>query len=79
MNRRQFMQSMAIAAGAPMAGSLHGVAWAAPASAYSNLLILIELKGANDGLNTVIPYADPTYVSLRPRLANRDSTGACCG
>ena len=69
MNRRQFMQTMAIAAGAPMAGNLHGVAWAAPASAYSNLLILIELKGANDGLNTVIPYADPTYVSLRPRLA----------
>ena len=69
MNRRQFMQTMAIAAGAPMAGSLHGVAWAAPASAYSNMLILIELKGANDGLNTVIPYADPTYVSLRPRLA----------
>ena len=69
MNRRQFMQTMAIAAGAPMAGSLHGVAWAAPASAYGNLLILIELKGANDGLNTVIPYADPTYVSLRPRLA----------
>ena len=72
MNRRQFLRLTGLAAGAPAAGCLHGVSWAAPAtnsSPYDNLLILIELKGANDGLNTVIPYADPAYASLRPRLA----------
>ncbi len=78
MNRRKFLQSIGVAAGAPLAGTLQGVAWAAPAAAsatstgtspYGNILILIELKGANDGLNTVIPYADPAFVSLRPRLA----------
>ncbi len=33
------------------------------------LLILVELKGGNDSLNTVIPYADAAYHALRPRLA----------
>jgi uncharacterized protein (DUF1501 family) len=41
----------------------------AQASGYGRLLILVELKGGNDGLNTVVPYADAAYYSLRPRLA----------
>ena len=33
------------------------------------VLVLVELKGGNDGLNTVVPYADPRYAALRPTLA----------
>jgi uncharacterized protein (DUF1501 family) len=36
---------------------------------YERLLVLVELKGGNDGLNTVVPYTDAAYYDLRPRLA----------
>ena len=32
------------------------------------VLLLVELKGGNDGLNTVIPYADRQYRELRPGI-----------
>lgn len=33
------------------------------------ILILVELQGANDGLNTYIPYKDKKYYDLRPKIA----------
>ena len=32
-------------------------------------LLLVELKGGNDGLNTLVPYADPHYREARPGIA----------
>ena len=34
----------------------------------NNVLVIIQLQGGNDGLNCVVPYADPLYKSLRPTL-----------
>jgi uncharacterized protein (DUF1501 family) len=36
--------------------------------APSKTLIIVQLAGGNDGLNTVIPYADARYHQLRPNL-----------
>lgn len=33
------------------------------------ILVVVELSGANDGLNTVVPYGDDAYYIARPRLA----------
>jgi uncharacterized protein (DUF1501 family) len=72
LDRRAFLQSSlsAAALGAFGSGSASVTFAGAPAGAnYRHLLVLIELKGGNDGLNTVAPYADPTYYALRPKLA----------
>jgi uncharacterized protein (DUF1501 family) len=33
------------------------------------ILVLVQLAGGNDGLNTVIPYNNGTYYQVRPQLA----------
>lgn len=36
---------------------------------WDRILLLIELHGGNDGLNTLVPYADDRYYQARPRVA----------
>lgn len=67
MDRREFL---AAAGAASLAAAVSSpLAVAATRGDYGNLLVLVELQGGNDGLNTVVPYADSTYYSLRPQLA----------
>jgi uncharacterized protein (DUF1501 family) len=68
MKRRDFLKLSAAASCAVLAPRF---ALAQGAGGYRNLLVLVELKGGNDGLNTVVPYADPAYYALRPRIAIR--------
>jgi uncharacterized protein (DUF1501 family) len=70
-SRRNFLSAMGATA---LAGAIDGVAFAAAPAPRRRLLILVELKGGNDGLNTVVPFSDREYPALRPRLAvERDS------
>src|SRR4029079_11518103 len=67
MIRRDFLRLAAL--GALGFSGLGRLAAAASSAAPRRLLVLVELRGGNDGLNTVVPYADPLYARLRPRLA----------
>lgn len=63
LSRRELLRALALS---PLLASPSG--WAAAASESGRRLLLVELQGGNDGLNTVVPYADPAYSELRPRI-----------
>ena len=66
MRRREFLQ---LAAGVSISVAMPSVFAQAARDSSRKLLVLVELKGGNDGLNTVVPYSDSRYGDLRPRLA----------
>ena len=66
MNRRDCLKAAAFS---PLLLMSPLPALAAEAGPGVRRLLLIELNGGNDGLNTVIPYADPLYAQLRPKIA----------
>jgi uncharacterized protein (DUF1501 family) len=35
------------------------------------VLVVVQLAGGNDGLNTVVPYSDPAYATARPTVGVR--------
>jgi uncharacterized protein (DUF1501 family) len=74
--RRAFLRfglgsSTLLACGAEVPGFLARSALAAPPAAKGTgrVLVVLELSGGNDGLNTVVPYGDDLYRKHRPRLA----------
>jgi len=67
--RREFLSLLGAGACVALTPSL-AIA-GATTTAYRRLLVLVELKGGNDGLNTIVPFADPRYAQLRPRIGLR--------
>lgn len=56
------------AAQADEAGAAKSAAPGLPAIPKGKILVVIEMAGGNDGLNTVIPYTDSLYDKARPNI-----------
>ncbi|WP_406698646.1 DUF1501 domain-containing protein [Singulisphaera sp. Ch08] len=72
LTRRRFLErtlqgSSLVALGPTVPGFLASAAQAAEPG-KDNILVVVEMTGGNDGLNTVIPYADDLYHAARPTL-----------
>ncbi|CAN0438215.1 unnamed protein product, partial [Phaeothamnion confervicola] len=72
MNRRQLLARLAAISGTSLvAGAVPSIfhnALAADAANNDRILVVFEMSGGNDGLNTIVPYADDSYYKLRPRI-----------
>jgi uncharacterized protein (DUF1501 family) len=71
ITRRRFLIASGVtaAAAASTVGVREILATAGDRDPQAKTLVLVTLYGGNDGLNTVIPYADPAYAAARPDFA----------
>jgi len=72
LGRRDVVRAGLFGLGAGVTGfaaaPLHEAAAATAAASAGRILVVVELSGANDGLNTVVPYTDDAYYRARPKL-----------
>ncbi|TAE91709.1 MAG: hypothetical protein EAZ80_12485, partial [Runella slithyformis] len=77
MNRKEFLHQLGLLSGG-VAFGMGGV----PVKAFAHnplginmegtngrILVLVQLGGGNDGLNTVVPFENDTYYNKRPNIA----------
>jgi len=71
LDRRELLAGMAGLSAlsmVPPAFAQAAQAAAAQAAASGKVLVILELSGGNDGLNTVVPYGDDAYYRQRPNI-----------
>lgn len=69
ISRRHFIAGAAGASGLLLSRPLLAAPSALIGPQWDRVLVLVQLQGGNDGLNTLVPYDDPAYRRLRPNLA----------
>src|SRR6476660_5476538 len=77
VTRRRFLIASGVTGGVALATGSGLVTWhelsqragSDPQPVGSKILVLVTLYGGNDGINTLVPYADPAYHDARPELA----------
>lgn len=70
IKRRQFISSGTLATAALMIPDfLKAFQYREVVPAGNKVLVIIQLNGGNDGLNTVVPYRNDIYYRLRPQLS----------
>lgn len=81
-NRRSFIQALGLAGAGSMMVSHASVTASKPSplsvalsnSENDNILVIVRLKGGNDGLNTIVPIYDyDTYANLRPTIKHQQN------
>jgi uncharacterized protein (DUF1501 family) len=77
ITRRRFLVASGVTGGVALAAGSGLVTWhqlsqraaSDPQPVGSKILVIVTLYGGNDGINTLVPYADPAYHDARPELA----------
>jgi len=69
LTRRSFLRSSSLLALAPTVPAfLARTGFAAGPDKDGRVLVVVQLDGGNDGLNTLVPLKNETYQKLRPKL-----------
>ncbi|WP_299877728.1 DUF1501 domain-containing protein [uncultured Cocleimonas sp.] len=70
MDRREFLKYAGlVSASAAVPLVTPELAFGANGAGQNRIVVLVELKGGNDGFNTLVPYTDELYYQYRPRIA----------
>jgi uncharacterized protein (DUF1501 family) len=69
-SRREFIKWSALGSSALFVpGFLKAIPFNDIESSDGNILVIIQLAGGNDGLNTIVPYRNDIYYKLRPQIS----------